>query len=104
MIGTIKWFDPRKGFGFILADGRPDIFVHYTDIQGEGFRQLHDGEVVEFELTQRPGGLAAKMVRSLDQVDSQALQPRDSSASSALSAGQDPQHSDPRRDASDQRI
>ena len=62
--GTVKWFDSKKGFGFILgsADGR-DIFVHYTSIEGDGFRSLKDGEPVEFELVESDKGLQAQHVK-----------------------------------------
>ena len=65
MVGITKWFDSRKGFGFIAGEGGPDIFVHYSDIEGEGFRRLADGERVEFELTQRDRGPAAINVRRI---------------------------------------
>jgi CspA family cold shock protein len=62
--GTVKWFDSKKGFGFITREGTEgDIFVHYTNIEGEGFRSLKDGEVVEFELVQSEKGLQAHHVR-----------------------------------------
>src|SRR5689334_19124074 len=65
MVGTTKWFDSKKGFGFIAGEGGPDIFVHYSDIEGDGFRRLSDGERVEFELTQRDRGPAAVNVRRI---------------------------------------
>lgn len=64
--GRVKWFDPRKGYGFILRDeSNGDIFVHYTAIQQEGFRRLEEGERVEFDLVQTPKGLHARNVRRL---------------------------------------
>jgi cold shock protein len=61
--GTVKWFDTKKGFGFITREGTEgDIFVHYTSIEGEGFRSLRDGEAVEFELTESEKGLQAHHV------------------------------------------
>jgi CspA family cold shock protein len=63
--GTVKWFDVKKGFGFIVnADGK-DVFVHFTSIEGEGFRSLKDGEKVEYEETGGAKGLSAKSVRRL---------------------------------------
>ena len=63
--GTVKWFDVKKGFGFIVnADGK-DVFVHFTSIEGDGFRSLKDGEKVEFEETGGAKGLSAKNVRRL---------------------------------------
>lgn len=62
--GTVKWFDCKKGFGFIRRpEEDKDIFVHYTSIEGEGFRSLKDGEAVEFELVESEKGLQAHHVR-----------------------------------------
>ena len=58
-VGTIKWFDAKKGFGFINLDDGDDVFVHYSAIQGDGFRVLEDGQKVEFEVTQGRKGLEA---------------------------------------------
>ncbi len=61
--GTVKWFDHRKGFGFIeIPDNDKEVFVHYREIQGEGFRTLYEGQKVEFELIERDRGLAAENV------------------------------------------
>ena len=64
-LGLVKWFNDSKGFGFIQADGiEGDIFVHYTAIQGEGFKTLDEGEKVEFELIRGPKGpLASNVLR-----------------------------------------
>jgi CspA family cold shock protein len=48
--GKVKWFDTKKGFGFIQQDGGPDVFVHYSVIGGDGFRNLQEGQPVEFDL------------------------------------------------------
>jgi cold shock CspA family protein len=62
--GVVKWFDVKKGFGFIQGpDGGKDIFVHYSSIEGEGFRSLKDGETVEFELADSDRGPQACNVR-----------------------------------------
>ncbi len=61
--GKVKWFNDSKGFGFITAEDGTDAFVHYGDIQGDGFRSLAEGEAVEFELTQGPKGPKAVNVR-----------------------------------------
>ena len=63
--GTVKWFDSKKGFGFIkgLQEGQ-DIFVHYTNIEGEGFRSLKNGETVDYELVESDKGLQAHHVRA----------------------------------------
>lgn len=65
MKGTVKWFNDAKGFGFIKpeGDGQPDVFVHFTAIQAEGFRSLAENDVVEFEVENGPKGPSAKNVR-----------------------------------------
>jgi CspA family cold shock protein len=61
--GTVKWFDTKKGFGFIVNSEGMDVFIHYTSIVGDGFRALKDGEQVEYEQIQGEKGLLAKSVR-----------------------------------------
>ena len=64
--GTVKWFNSDKGYGFIQpSDGGEDLFVHYSAIQGSGFRELQEGQKVEFEVTQGQKGLQASSVRPL---------------------------------------
>jgi CspA family cold shock protein len=58
--GTVKWFDAKKGYGFINREDGDDVFVHYSAITGEGFRSLEDGQKVEFEVVQGRKGLEAK--------------------------------------------
>lgn len=65
MTGKVKWFDVKKGFGFILNPEGKDVFVHFSVIQSEGFRVLKDGEEVEYEQTTGPKGLTASVVRRL---------------------------------------
>ena len=62
--GTVKWFNDQKGYGFISAEGHQDVFVHHASIQGGGFRTLHEGEQVEFEIkTSERGAEAAHVIR-----------------------------------------
>jgi CspA family cold shock protein len=61
--GTVKWFNSEKGYGFISREGGSDLFVHYTAIQGSGYRSLEEGQNVEFEVTQGPKGDQAQDVR-----------------------------------------
>lgn len=67
--GTVKWFDVKKGFGFITQEGtEEDVFVHYSSITGDGFRKLKHGETVEYEVTRGDKGLhAASVMRKSDQ-------------------------------------
>lgn len=67
--GQVKWFDLKKGFGFILGPEGQDVFVHYSQIEGEGFRSLHDGESVEYELTEGDKGWQAQSVHRLESDD-----------------------------------
>lgn len=60
--GNVKWFDPKKGYGFIEGPDGQDVFVHFSQIQGDGFRSLKDGEEVEYELIQGEKGYQAKTV------------------------------------------
>lgn len=61
-IGTVKWFNDAKGFGFIQRDSGPDVFVHYRAIRGEGHRSLNEGQKVEFSMIEGQKGLQAEDV------------------------------------------
>ena len=61
--GMVKWFNNQKGYGFITIDDQPDIFVHHTAIVMDGYRTLHQGDMVEFELTTTSKGLQAQNVQ-----------------------------------------
>ncbi|HKA23920.1 MAG TPA: cold-shock protein [Thermoanaerobaculia bacterium] len=61
--GTVKWFNEAKGFGFISQENGEDVFVHYSAIQGDGFRTLAEGDKVEFDVVKGPKGYQAANVR-----------------------------------------
>jgi CspA family cold shock protein len=63
--GTVKWFNQSKGYGFISRDDGEDVFVHYSAIVGDGFRNLDEGQVVEFTIEEGPKGLQAANVRAM---------------------------------------
>jgi CspA family cold shock protein len=62
VVGTVKWFNPGKGYGFIEREGGPDVFVHFSAIKAEGFRTLEEGQKVEFTIEQGPKGPQAANV------------------------------------------
>ncbi|MEM6459687.1 MAG: cold shock domain-containing protein [Planctomycetota bacterium] len=64
--GAVKWFDPKKGYGFINGPQGQDVFVHYSQIGGDGFRSLRDGEEVEYELTEGEKGFQARAVSRVE--------------------------------------
>ena len=67
VIGKVKWFNTKKGFGFIRKeDSELDIFVHYTSITGDGYKALQEGEDVQFELVEGPKGLQAQNVSKMN--------------------------------------
>ena len=63
VVGTVKWFNADKGYGFLAREGGADVFVHYSAITAEGFRSLTEGQKVEFTIEQGPKGLQAANVR-----------------------------------------
>jgi CspA family cold shock protein len=65
IVGTVKWFNGAKGYGFISREGGPDVFVHYSAIQGEGFKDLAEGQKVEFNVEQGQKGPQATNVTIL---------------------------------------
>ncbi|MFB5673340.1 cold shock domain-containing protein [Paenibacillus terreus] len=65
MKGTVKWFNAEKGYGFISTEGGEDVFVHFSAIQGEGFKTLDEGQEVEFEITEGNRGPQAANVTKL---------------------------------------
>ena len=63
--GTVKWFNEKKGYGFIQQEGGPDVFVHFSSIKGEGFRTLAEGQAVEFEVIEDAKGAKAQNVQKV---------------------------------------
>ena len=63
--GTVKWFSNEKGYGFISREGAEDVFVHFSAIEGEGYKTLNEGQAVEFEIVDGPKGKQAANVRVL---------------------------------------
>ena len=64
-VGTVKWFNPEKGFGFITQEDGDDVFVHFKAIAGDGFKTLDEGQKVEFEIVKGPKGLQAENVQKV---------------------------------------
>jgi len=63
--GTVKWFNQKKGFGFIVRENGQDVFVHYSSILGDGFKSLNEGDTVEFEVIDGPKGIQADKVKKV---------------------------------------
>ncbi len=65
-VGTVKWFNAEKGYGFIAPESGEDVFVHFSAIQSAGYRSLDEGQAVEFDVTSGPKGAQAANVRPLE--------------------------------------
>jgi len=76
VVGEVKWFDPRKGFGFIIGPEGQDIFVHFTVIEGEGFRVLKDGASVEYDAERSEKGWRATRVVRQTEADVEVVSKR----------------------------
>lgn len=63
--GTVKWFNAEKGYGFIAPTEGPDVFVHFSEIQGSGYKSLEENQQVEFDIVQGPKGPQASQVRAI---------------------------------------
>jgi CspA family cold shock protein len=66
IVGTVKWFNATKGYGFLAHDGGEDVFVHFSAITMEGYKKLHEGQKVEFEIETGPKGLQAARVTPME--------------------------------------
>ncbi len=64
--GTVKWFDPRKGFGFVVNDKGQDVFIHYTSIDSDGFRCLRNGQIIDYDEFKTGKGLQGKNVQIVE--------------------------------------
>ena len=73
--GNVKWFDSKKGFGFIINPEGKDVFVHFSSIEGDGFRSLKDGEPVDYEQVQGEKGLLAQHVKRMTAAQAQRPAP-----------------------------
>lgn len=67
MLGTVKWFNAEKGFGFITAENGNDIFVHFSEIKMNGFKTLEEGEKVQFDMVETPKGILAQNVTVIEE-------------------------------------
>lgn len=83
--GEVKWFDPKKGYGFIVGPEGQDVFVHFSQILGDGFRSLKDGEQVEYDLSEGDKGLQARDVK---RAEAEASPSREASPSQEIEATQ----------------
>jgi cold shock protein len=72
--GKVKWFNTRKGYGFISASDGPDIFVHYSNISGDGYRTLAEGDTVNFDIAEGEKGLRAENVIPLQTAETKPAQ------------------------------
>ena len=76
--GTVKWFNPKKGYGFIAADDGRDVFVHYANISGQGFKTLREGDSVSFDIVEGEKGLRAENVAKKSAKKESAVEKKES--------------------------
>ena len=69
MIGIVKWFNNKKGYGFIEQKGEEDIFIHYTNIEKEGYKTLKEGQIVEFKLLKTEKGNQAQKIKTIKDLE-----------------------------------
>lgn len=93
--GQVKWFDPKKGYGFIIGPEGQDVFVHYSHILADGFKSLKDGQWVEYEILQGDKGWQARSVQPAEAAPSESReQEAEQTSSPPLSSGYEPGPSD----------
>lgn len=68
MKARVKWFNNEKGYGFIERDGEEDIFIHYSNIETDGYKSLHEGQMVEFDLVKTDKGYQAQNIKPLEEL------------------------------------
>lgn len=85
--GEVKWFDPKKGYGFIVGPEGQDVFVHFSQIAGDGFRSLKDGEPVDYDLVEGDKGLQAREVKRAEAAAAEDARPAHISSEATQKAG-----------------
>jgi len=96
--GRVKWFNTAKGYGFIEREGESDVFVHYSQIQMDGFKDLKEGQVVSFDLVDTSKGLQAANVRAVDASEGTPLESEDATPSTEPEPSQESNQFDPSLD------
>ena len=96
--GRVKWFNTAKGYGFIERDGESDVFVHYSQIQMDGFKDLKEGQLVQFELVDTSKGLQAANVRMADVSEGTPLESSDATPPPDVESPQEANQFDPSLD------
>jgi len=96
--GRVKWFNTAKGYGFIEREGESDVFVHYSQIQMDGFKDLKEGQVVSFDLVDTSKGLQAANVRAVDASEGTPLESEDTTPSTEPEPSQESNQFDPSLD------
>ncbi len=96
--GRVKWFNTAKGYGFIEREGESDVFIHYSQIEMDGFKDLKEGQLVSFELVDTSKGLQASNVRTIDATDGTPLESSSATPVPAEVATQDANRFDPSLD------
>jgi cold shock protein len=96
--GRVKWFNTAKGFGFIEREGESDVFVHYSSIQMDGFKDLKEGQIVGFDLVDTSKGLQAANVHAIEASEGTFLDQPNATPLAASRSSEQPSHFDPSLD------